>query len=154
MAAVLVLKTPDDGRLRSKHVQWPCRNKTCTVLHQVGVSFDLYYDARKHKIKRWRQYTCNGASLPDHTALLPTRQWSSLIFFLNLKSLESHTTGCTYDDHILQPSSLGTAIRHCYLWKSTLSWMVIHLYLTQQFVLWATCQVNLSPCFITTTQWG
>jgi hypothetical protein len=26
-------------------------NKTCTVLHQVGVSFDLYYDARKHKIK-------------------------------------------------------------------------------------------------------
>ena len=22
-----------------------------TVLHQVGVSFDLYYDARKHKIK-------------------------------------------------------------------------------------------------------
>ena len=21
------------------------------VLHQVGVSFDLYYDARKHKIK-------------------------------------------------------------------------------------------------------
>jgi len=28
-----------------------CRNKTCTVLHQVGVSFDLYYDTRKHKIK-------------------------------------------------------------------------------------------------------
>ena len=27
------------------------RNKTCTVLHQVGVSFDLYYDPRKHKIK-------------------------------------------------------------------------------------------------------
>ena len=51
MAAVLVLNTPDDGRLRSKHVEWPCRNKTCTVLHQVGVSFDLYYDARKHKIK-------------------------------------------------------------------------------------------------------
>ena len=23
----------------------------CTVLHQAGVSFDLYYDARKHKIK-------------------------------------------------------------------------------------------------------
>ena len=29
-----------------------CRNKTCTVSHQVGVSFDLYYDARKHKIKK------------------------------------------------------------------------------------------------------
>ena len=49
--AVLVLNTPDDGRLRPKHVEGPCRNKTCTVLHQVGVSFDLYYDARKHKIK-------------------------------------------------------------------------------------------------------
>ena len=51
MAAVLVLNTPDDGRLRPKHVEWLCRNKTCTVLHQVGVSFDLYYGARKHKIK-------------------------------------------------------------------------------------------------------
>ena len=51
MAAVLVLNTPDDGRLRPKHVEWPCRNKTCTVLHQVVVSFDLYYDVRKHKIK-------------------------------------------------------------------------------------------------------
>ena len=41
VAAVLVLNTPDDGRLRPKHVEWPCRNKTCTVLHQVGVSFVL-----------------------------------------------------------------------------------------------------------------
>ena len=41
------------GRLRPKHVEWLCRNKTCTVLHQVGVSFDLYYDARKHKIKTY-----------------------------------------------------------------------------------------------------
>jgi len=32
-------------------VEWLCRNKTCTVLHKVGVSFDLYYDARKHKSK-------------------------------------------------------------------------------------------------------
>ena len=44
-------KTPDDGRLRPNHVEWFCINKTCTVLHQVGVSFDLYCDARKHKIK-------------------------------------------------------------------------------------------------------
>jgi len=51
VAAVLVLNTPDDGRLRPEDVVRPCRNKTCTVLHQVGVSFDLYYDARKHKIK-------------------------------------------------------------------------------------------------------
>ena len=40
VAAVLVLNTPDDGRLRPKHVEWPCRDKTCTVLHQVGVSFE------------------------------------------------------------------------------------------------------------------
>jgi hypothetical protein len=25
------------------------------VLHQVGVSFDLYYDARKHKIKKKKE---------------------------------------------------------------------------------------------------
>ena len=55
VAAVLVWNTPDDGRLRPKHVEWICRNKTCTVLHQVGVSFDLYYDARKHKIKIFKQ---------------------------------------------------------------------------------------------------
>ena len=41
VAAVLVLSAPDDGRLRPKHVEWLCRNKTCTVLHQVGVSFDV-----------------------------------------------------------------------------------------------------------------
>ena len=28
--------------LGPKHVEWLCRNKTCTVLHQVGVSFDLF----------------------------------------------------------------------------------------------------------------
>ena len=36
---------------RPKHVEWLRRNKTWTVLHQVGVLFDLYYDARKHKSK-------------------------------------------------------------------------------------------------------
>ena len=41
MAAILVLNTPDDGRLRPKHVELLCRNKTCTVLHQLGVSFDF-----------------------------------------------------------------------------------------------------------------
>ena len=51
MVAVLDLNTPDDGRLPPKHVEWLCRNKTCIVLHQVRVSFELYYDARKHKIK-------------------------------------------------------------------------------------------------------
>ena len=40
MAAVPVLNTPGDGRLSPKHVEWLCRNKTCTVLHQVGVLFE------------------------------------------------------------------------------------------------------------------
>jgi hypothetical protein len=52
VAAVPVLNTPDDGCLRPKHVEWLCRNKTCKVLHQCCVSFDLYCDARKHKIKK------------------------------------------------------------------------------------------------------
>ena len=39
------------GAWRPKHVEWLCRNKTCTVLHQVGVLLDLHYDARKHKSK-------------------------------------------------------------------------------------------------------
>jgi hypothetical protein len=39
------------GAWRPKHVEWLRRNKTRTVLHRVGVSFDLYYDARKRKIK-------------------------------------------------------------------------------------------------------
>ena len=28
------------GARRPKYVEWICRNKTCTVLHQVGVLFD------------------------------------------------------------------------------------------------------------------
>ena len=52
MAVVPVLNTPDDGRLRPKYVECLCRNKTRIVLHQVGVLFDLYYDAQKHKIKK------------------------------------------------------------------------------------------------------
>jgi len=66
VAAVLVLNTPDDGSLRPKHVESPCRNKTCTVLHQVGVSFDLYYDARKHKIIIYWLYWCLWKSEFDH----------------------------------------------------------------------------------------
>ena len=38
-ASILILLIM--GAWRPKHVEWLCRNKTCTVLHQVGVSFDL-----------------------------------------------------------------------------------------------------------------
>jgi len=59
VAAVLVLNTPDDGRLRPKHVESLRRNKTCTVLHQAGVSFDEYgrisefHNIRKFLSARW-----------------------------------------------------------------------------------------------------
>ena len=46
----LVLNTPDDGRLRPKHVERLCRNKTCTVLHQVGVSVDLRLIDRTYEL--------------------------------------------------------------------------------------------------------
>ena len=49
------------GAWRPKHVEWLCRNKTCTVLHQVGVSFDLYCDARKHKIKNVNAVTMHAS---------------------------------------------------------------------------------------------
>ena len=32
------------GAWRPKHVEWLCRNKTCTLLHQVGILFDLKGD--------------------------------------------------------------------------------------------------------------
>ena len=49
-------------------------------LHQVGVSFDLYYDARKHKIK---------ICIYMHTNIITTRsvtqsQWPILIFFISV----------------------------------------------------------------------
>jgi hypothetical protein len=40
------------GRSSHHHIRDEFRrNKNCTLLHQVGVLFDLYYDARKHKSK-------------------------------------------------------------------------------------------------------
>jgi len=56
VAAVLVLNTPDDGRLRPKHVEWPCRNKTCTVLHQKS-SHLLIMAGSPNKEMWW--LTCN-----------------------------------------------------------------------------------------------
>ena len=86
-------------RLRPKHVELTCRNKTCTVLHQVGVSFDLYYDARKHKIKIYFiQFECPLLCPPqilipsDITFPFEINVWShtivrllvSYVFHLNL----------------------------------------------------------------------
>ena len=78
------------GAWRPKHVEWLCRNKTCTVLHQVGVSFDLYCDAQKHKIKtskrlgpiswKWKPNHLTSSILPSH---------SSGVFSLNALSYDS-----------------------------------------------------------------
>jgi len=40
VAAVPVLILLMMGAWRPKHVEWVCRNKSCTVLHHVGVLFD------------------------------------------------------------------------------------------------------------------
>ena len=45
------------------------------MLHQVGVSFDLYYDARKHKIKRLGSAAARLLGL--RVRILP-RAWSSV----------------------------------------------------------------------------
>jgi hypothetical protein len=42
------------------------------VLHQVGVSFDLYYDARKHKIKIYLNVLTHGYLMFPSTARLAT----------------------------------------------------------------------------------
>ena len=51
-AGSLYMFRPDDGRLRPKHVEWPCRNKTCTVLHQVGVFIWL----KLMFLSEWREF--------------------------------------------------------------------------------------------------
>ena len=50
------------------------------MLHQVGVSFDLYYDARKHKIKIKQQQF----DIPEY---IPVKELSSIVFI-------TWSTGC------------------------------------------------------------
>ena len=65
MAAVPVLNTPDDGCLRSKHVEWLCRNKTCTVLHQVGFYLTYTMIHGKTKLKNEEQFYIGSQLLLD-----------------------------------------------------------------------------------------
>ena len=56
VAAVPVLNTPDEGRLRPKHDSAEIKPAQCCI---KLVLFDLYYDARKHKIKKKKvKYIC------------------------------------------------------------------------------------------------
>ena len=54
------------------------------MLHQVGVSFDLYYDARKHKIKIWCLIYLSR--LPGFTKSNQRGALSSGILLLGIKS--------------------------------------------------------------------
>ena len=38
------------GAWRPKHVEWLCRNKTCTVLYQVGILFEIVLDCKIFRI--------------------------------------------------------------------------------------------------------
>ena len=56
------------GAWRPKHIEWLWRNKTCTVLHQVGVLFDRCFKlVRKTRQDRiWRHKSrCAGCNVPD-----------------------------------------------------------------------------------------
>ena len=46
------------------------------MLHQVGVSFDLYYDARKHKIKTFNKLI----AVTHHTLLKETHSAKKQIY--------------------------------------------------------------------------
>ena len=65
VASVLVLNTPDDGRLHPKHVEWLCRNKNCTVLHQVGfyLTYTMMHGNTKLKFSFSFSVQCSQSSL-------------------------------------------------------------------------------------------
>jgi len=67
VADVPVLNTPDDGRLRPKHVEWLCRNKTCTALHQVG-----FYLTKALSLEFFLQIFCiyGNTTLNQHNYLI------------------------------------------------------------------------------------
>ena len=58
------------------------------MLHQVGVSFHLYYDARKHKIKR-KNITSASRVPPSelHRAVLIRLSWPFIFYLLYMPFL-------------------------------------------------------------------
>ena len=79
--------------------EWLCRNKTCTVLHQVGVLFDLYRDAQKHKIKSTNPNKtptwCNTVQvlfLQSHSAeIKPAQCCIKSVFYLTYTVMHRNT---------------------------------------------------------------
>ena len=81
-------------------VEWLCRNKTCTVLHQVGVSFDLNLLVRKQQETNALYYSlffysCVGVTLSPSVlqplmGLLhqpPHNKWKNVEHFVHNKPL-------------------------------------------------------------------
>ena len=70
------------------------------MLHQVGVSFDLYYDARKHKIKKNRfeflslsRKICTSSVAPSTKRHKRALQVSPELWILNIEVASRHTSG-------------------------------------------------------------
>jgi len=57
------------GAWRPKHVEWLCRNKTCTVLHQVGVLFDL------QKFSLCSPYKCSLQDVMQTNSIMQRPPW-------------------------------------------------------------------------------
>ena len=97
------------GAWRLKHVEWLCRNKTCTVLHQVGcfiwrlVGFlsTLNYDARSttHQIYNEQCLVSVAVSIPSHVFRSPVfpAQCSTASLCGRLEKMS--TAGCLGLDH-------------------------------------------------------
>jgi hypothetical protein len=70
VAAVLVLNTPDDGRLTPETCRVTAEIKPCIVLHQVGVSFNVL----KRSFRSSRTPSARGVDLMSSSVII-------LIFF-------------------------------------------------------------------------
>jgi len=59
------------GAWRPKHVEWPYRNKTCTVLHPVGVSFYLLLTYSIQRSPLWEANRFSGSQEIPHISRNP-----------------------------------------------------------------------------------
>ena len=78
------------GTWLPKHVEWLCRNKTCTVLHQVGVSFDLHLTYRTANLQSCILYiysTNTGTEYFKHGIYSPFFTLQNAVCFIILTYL-------------------------------------------------------------------
>jgi hypothetical protein len=107
--------------LRPKHVEWPCRNKTCTVLHQVGVSFDLV---------EWHLFSCRSGDCYRHPNVYISLQ--RLLYLKLLLMSIQNTSRIMYNMWI---QWLGTYIdyRNKQIIAIYLNFQHKHIFVTQVF---------------------